>query len=362
MFVSVPRQAPSRLWQVASPMLALVLAVITGAWFLALQGLPVSAVLYDFLIAPLTDNYSRIELLGKATPLLICALGLAVCYRAKLWNIGGEGQFLMGAIAGGALALHIDSWSSWMSIPIILLAGMIAGALWAALAAWLRTRWDANEVLTTIMLNYIALNFLAWCVNGPLKDPHGFSFPESALFADSVLLPSISTTAYLSLGALIAAVFAALFLLAHYRAVLFYRLRLFGYDQKSVRFSGGNPKRLTWQALAISGAMAGLAGVLEIIGPVGQLTMNISFGFGYTAIIVAFLGRLHPTGIVFASLLMALTYLGGENLQLQHQLPKATTSIFQGALLLFLLACDFLVHHKLRFHKSGTRGPQTQHS
>ncbi len=342
------RPTPSLLWQFASPALALALAVATGAWLLALQGLPVGAVLHDFLIAPLLDSYGRLELLGKATPLLVCALGLAVCYRAKLWNIGAEGQFLMGAIAGGALALHAEAWPSWIALPAILLVGILAGAAWAALAAWLRTACDANEVLTTIMLNYVALHFLAWCVNGPLKDPAGFNFPESALLADSVLLPSLSDTAYLSLGVAIAAALAGLFWFAHHQAVLLYRLRLLGFDAKSVHFSGGSVKRLTWQALAISGAMAGLAGVMEIAGPVGQLTMNISFGFGYTAIIVAFLGRLHPVGIVFASLLMALTYLGGENLQLLHELPKATTSIFQGALLLFLLGCDFLVNHQLR--------------
>ena len=148
---------------------------------------------------------------------------------------------------------------------------------------------------------------------------------------------------------LIALLLAAAFWLLQHSAALFYRIRLLGFDASSVRFGGGSVKRLTWQALLISGAMAGLAGVMEIAGPVGQLTMNISFGFGYTAIIVAFLGRLHAAGIVLASLFMALTYLGGENLQLLHELPLATTALFQGALLIFLLACDFLVDHRLRF-------------
>ncbi len=305
--------------------------------------------LHAFLLAPLLDAYGRLELLGKATPLAVCALGLAVCYRAKLWNIGAEGQFVLGAVAGGALALHVDAWPSWLSLPVILCVGVAAGACWAGLAAWLRTAFGANEVLTTIMLNYVALHFLAWCVNGPLKDPGGFNFPESALFADSVLLPSLSSDAYLSLGVLIAGLLAMAFWGLHRNAGLFYRFRLLGHDPGSVRFAGASVRRLTWQALLISGAMAGLAGVMEIAGPVGQLTMSISFGFGYTAIIVAFLGRLHPVGIVAASLFMALTYLGGENLQLLHGLPRAATAIFQGALLIFLLACDFLVHHRLRF-------------
>ena len=347
MIISRRRVAPSLIWQFLSPPLAITLAIATGYLFLTVQDLPAQAILVDFLISPLSDSYSLVEIIGKATPLLICALGLSICYRAKIWNIGAEGQFIAGALIGGAFALYLDDWPSWLSLPTICLTGIAAGSFWAGISAWLKISFKANEVLTTIMLNYISLHLLAWSLNGPLKDPEGFNFPESALLADSVLLPSLLKTGYLSMGALIALLLTVLLFFLNRNSILLFRFRLLGEDESSARFSGLSTKSLTLQAMAISGGLAGLAGIMEIVGPVGQLTMNVNFGFGYAAIIVAFLGRLNPIGMLFASLLMSITYLGAENVQIGYGIPRATTSIFQGALLLYLLATDFFINFEI---------------
>ena len=352
MFIRRRRIAPSLAWQFLSPPLAITLALATGYLFLTLQDLPAQAILLDFLISPLSDFYSLVEIIGKATPLLICALGLSICYRAKIWNIGAEGQFIAGALIGGAVALHLDDWPSWQSLPTICMAGIAAGSSWAGISAWLKVSFKANEVLTTIMLNYISLHLLAWSLSGPLKDPEGFNFPESALFADSVMLPSMLEDGYLSIGALVALLLTVLLFILNRYSILLFRFQLLGEDEGSARFSGLSPKRLTLQAMAISGGLAGLAGIMEIAGPVGQLTMNVNFGFGYAAIIVAFLGRLKPMGMLFASLLMSITYLGAENVQIGFGIPRATTSIFQGALLLYLLATDFFINFEIRIARA----------
>lgn len=344
----VPRTQPSRAMLVLSPVLAGLLTLACGSLlFLALGKDPLET-LHTLLIAPVSDLYGVSELLVKALPILLCALGLAVAYQARVWNIGAEGQLLVGALAGSALAVHVIDWESRWALVLVLAVGTLAGAAWGALAAWLRTRFNANEILTTIMLNYVALNLLLYAVHGPLKDPGGFNFPESAMFGDATRLPPVFEDLRLHIGlyfALLALV--AVWVLLH-RSFLGFQIKVLGLDKRAAGFVGFRERRLVWLVLLLSGGLAGLAGVGEVTGPIGQLVPQVSPGYGYAAITVAFLGRLNPFGILAAGLLMALLYLGGENAQMALNLPQSITQLFQGMMLFFLLACDVLILYRPR--------------
>jgi len=351
------RLQDSQLMVYLSPLLALLLTLISGALLFALLGRPPLGSLYTFFIAPISDLYGLSELAVKVTPLLLCAIGLTLCFKAKIWNIGAEGQFVFGALIGGAVTLQLaDSQGVWV-LPVIIASGALAGMAWAAIAALLLTHFNANEILTTIMLNYIAVNLLLWAVHGPLKDPDGQNFPESALFASQTLLPVLFEDYRVSI-----AIFIALFMLVVIwvvltRTLLGFQLRVMGENHNAARFAGFKSKSLIWLLLCFSGAMAGVAAISETNGPVGQLIPTLSLGYGYAAIIVVFMGRMHPLGILLASCLLGLTYLGGEMAQIDQGLPKSITGLFQGMLLFYLLACDLLISYRLvpksHAHKSA---------
>ena len=344
-----PRTQSSTIWSYASPLLAVILTLITGYFtFTALDQNPNEA-LYTFFIMPISDWYGISELLVKTIPILLCAYGLALCYRASVWNIGAEGQLLIGGVTASAVAvLFVHSDSLW-AMPLTLLAGIAGGMAWAALAAFMKLRLNTNEILVTIMMNYIAANVLLWSVHGPLKDPEGFNFPESSLFGDSTLLPVLFEDTRLHLGV----VFALLALVATWgfisRTFAGFQTQVLGLDASAAKMAGYKHQKLVAIVLMVSGGLAGLAGASEVAGPIGQLVPQISPGFGYAAIIVAFLGRLHPVGITLAGLLMGLIYMGGEMAQIEIGLPNAITGIFQGLMLFFLLSCDVLIRYRIRF-------------
>ncbi|TGD74616.1 ABC transporter permease [Mangrovimicrobium sediminis] len=344
------RAAPSRRMQVLSPLLALVATGLTGAAIFAGLGQPPAAVMYAFFIAPVRDLYGISELLLKATPLLLCAVGLSLCFRARVWNIGAEGQFILGALGGGVVALACNEFSAGFGWALLgaSVAGMLAGTAWAGIVALLRDRFDCSEILTSIMLNYIALQLLLWAVHGPLKDPAGFNFPESALLVEELLLPTLHPDYRVHIGLPIALLAAAGLWLLMARSLLGFQVRVFGESARTAGYAGFSSRVLLWFVLAACGALAGLAGAFEVLGPVGQVTPHLSAGYGFSAIIVVFLGRNHPVGIVLAGLLFALTFIGGENLQIEFGLPRSITQMFQGMLLFYLLAADFLINHRLR--------------
>ena len=343
-----PRTQQSRAMLLLSPLLAGLLTLLSGAILFSALGHDPLLTFHTLLIEPVSDFYGVSELLLKALPILLCALGLAVAYQARIWNIGAEGQLLMGALAGSALAIQIIDWDSRWALLWVLLAGTLAGALWGALAAWLRTHFNANEILTTIMLNYIALNLLLFFVHGPLKDPDGFSFPQSAMFGDASRLPALFEDGRVHIGLyFVLLALVAVWVLLH-KSFLGFQIKVLGLDQRAAGFVGFREKRLVWLALLISGGLAGLAGVSEVSGPIGQLVPQVSPGYGYAAITVAFLGRLNPFGILIAGLLMALLYLGGENAQMNLNLPQSLTGLFQGMMLFYLLACDVLILYRPR--------------
>jgi simple sugar transport system permease protein len=348
------RPSDSKTMAYLSPVLAILLTLISGGLLFASLGKDPLEALHVFFIAPLTDLYGWTELFTKVAPLLLCAMGLTLCFKAKIWNIGAEGQFILGGLGGGYLALELMNVESGMVLPAVLFFGALCGLLWASLAALLKTRFGANEILTTIMLNYIALNWLLYGVHGPLKDPEGFNFPESAMFSEFATLPLVFEDYRLNISIYFALFAVAVIWALMSKTLVGFQIAVMGEDHAAARFAGFKEKHLTWFALLGCGALAGLAGVSEVVGPVGQLTPYISPGYGYTAIIVVFLGRMHPVGILLASMLLALTYMGGEMAQMDLALPKSLTGLFQGMLLFYLLACDLLISYRIIRKKPAT--------
>lgn len=342
------RATASPAMRYVSPLIAIVLTLVTGAALFALLGKDPGEGLRLFLLSPLKDLYGIAELLLKATPLMLCALGLAIGFRANVWNIGAEGQFLLGAVGASGVALYFQDSDSALVLPAMVLAGAAAGAGWAAIPAWLRTRYEASEILVSLMLVYIAQLFVSWLVFGPWKDPQGFNFPQSAMFGDHALLPPLIEGTRLHVGLLFAlgALVAGHVLMN--RSYLGFRLQVAGEAPAAARYAGFSRARAVWIGLLAGGATAGLAGMGEVAGPLGQLTDKVGSGYGFAAIIVAFVGRLHAVGIALASLLMALLYIGGEQVQQYMNLPNSIALVFQGLLLFFLLGADVLIHYRLR--------------
>lgn len=347
------RPQVSPVWSIASPLLALAITVVLGATlFLALGKDPVRG-LQMFFWEPVKSGYALGELMVKATPLLLIALGLAVCFRSNVWNIGAEGQFVLGAICAGGVALMADKESTRWIVLAILLAGMAGGMAWAAITAFLRDRFNANEILVSLMLVYVAVQLLVWLVFGPWKDPGGYNFPQTKTFDAVTQIPRLMTGSRVSIGLLIALAGAAMLWLYLFRTRAGFAQQVGGLAPAAARYAGFSSRRALWVALLVSGGAAGLAGALEVAGPVGQLTPYVPVGYGFAAIIVAFVGRLHPVGMVFSAILMSMFYIGGELAQSRMGLPKSITGVFQGLLLFALLACDTLMVYRVRWRQAG---------
>lgn len=348
------RSTPSAFWGWAAPVLALAITTVLGAALFALLGKDPVAGLRMFFVEPLRSGYALGELALKATPLLITALGLGLCFRANVWNIGAEGQFILGSLAASGVALSLDASSGAASWLIVLAAGMVGGAVWAAIVAALRTRFNANEILVSLMLVYVAVQLLGYLVYGPWKDPLGYNFPQSRMFDSPALVPKVATGTRLHVGAIMAVVLAALVWLVLFRTRLGFGLQVGGIAPQAAAYAGFDANRAVWVVLLASGALAGLAGALEVAGPIGQLTPHASAGYGFAAIIVAFVGRLHPLGMVASAVLLSMFLIGGELAQSRLATPRAITGVFQGLLLFALLACDTLIDWRVRWKKSAT--------
>ena len=345
----VPRAQASPKWGYLSPVLAVCLTLIASSiLFIALGKDPIEA-LYTFFISPIANWYGVTELLVVAIPILLCAYGLALCYRASIWNIGSEGQLLSGAVVGTVMALQFVDSSSFWAMPLTLIAGMVGGMICAGISAFLNLRLNCNETLVTIMMNYIALNTLLWAVYGPLKDPSGYNFPESALFGDSTLLPVLFEGTRLHIGLLLVLLALVVVWVFMSKTFLGFQIKVLGLDKPAAHMAGYKQKKLAAMVFLASGALAGLAGAIIVTGSTGQLIPAISPGYGYSAIIVAFLGRLHPVGITLAGLLIALLFMGGEMSQMLLNLPRSISGILQGLILFFLLSCDVLIRYRIVF-------------
>ena len=346
------REHPSHTMTLASPLLAIVLTLLTGGLMFGLLGFNPAEALYVYFVEPLTDSWSLQELVVKASPLVLIGVGLTICYRSNTWNIGAEGQFTVGAICGSILPIVLYEWQNPLVFPLMLAMGAAGGALYGYIPALLKNRFGANEILTSLMLTYVALYMLDYLVRGPWKDPEGFNFPESRLFHDFALAPSLIEDGRMHVGGIFALIAAAVIFFMFVRTLKGFEIKVLGATPRAGSFAGFSKERMVIFAFLTSGAMAGLAGIIEVAGPIGQLRPTISPGYGFTAIIVAFLGRLNPIGVVFAGLLLALSYLGGEAAQLELGVSEKTSKAFQGILLFYVLACDTLIHYRVRLSSS----------
>ena len=345
------RPTRSTALEIAAPLCALLVAVLIGGAMVALLGKSPLQAFSVYFIEPLSESWSLQEVAVKAAPLVLIAIGLSFCFRANLWNIGAEGQFVMGGLAGGAIAVATqgqEGAGAALILPAMLLAGTLAGVAYAMIPAFLRARLGVSEILTSLMLVYIAERILDYFVRGPLRDPKGFNFPQSVMFDDIARLPFLMEGERLHAGVLFAlvAVAAGAFVLG--RTLFGFEVRVVGSAPKAARFGGFSDARLTYAVFAISGGAAGLAGISEVAGQIGQLQPTISPGYGFTAIIVAFLGRLQPFGILLAGLVLSLSTIGGEGAQISMKLPLDMTRAFQGLLLMCVLAADVFTRYRVR--------------
>jgi simple sugar transport system permease protein len=333
----------------ASPLIAIVLMLFGGLLLFTFLGKDPVEGFKIFFINPVSDTYGVSELFLKATPLMLVAIGLAIGFRANVWNIGAEGQYIMGGAAASAVAVYFYESDSVFVLVAMVIAGGIGGMLWASVPAFLKTRFNTNEILVSLMLVYVAQLMVSWLVHGPMMDPDGFNFPQSRMFEESALLPMLVEGTRLNAAFL----FALSALLVGYifmnRSFLGFQMQVAGNAKDAARYAGFSAKRMIWIGLLSGGGMAGLAGMSEVSGPMGQLTEHVSNNYGFAAIIVAFVARLNPIGIFFASLLMALLYLGGEQAQQYMNLPSSISNVFQGMLLMFLLGSDVFINYRLKW-------------
>src|SRR5450830_1288853 len=329
MFKLEPRPQASRWWGLGSPLLALAITVLIGVALFMLLGKDPLRGLQVFFWEPLKSAYAIGELMVKATPLLLIALGLAVCYRSNVWNIGAEGQFVIGALGG---------------------------MVWAGITALLRDRFNASEILVSLMLVYVAVQLLSYLVFGPWKDPAGYNFPQTRMFDAATQIPRLMKGSRVSVGLLLALAGSAALWVFLFRTRAGFAQQVGGLAPAAARYAGFSSRKALWLALLVSGGAAGLAGALEVAGPIGQLTPYVPAGYGFAAIIVAYVGRLHPVGMVFSAILMSMFYIGGELAQSRLGLPKSLTGVFQGLLLFSLLACDTLIAYRVRFVTTRSTG------
>jgi len=331
-----------------APLVAIVVTVVAGLIIMTALGVPPLRALYFLYAAPLSSLYNFGEVLLKMTPLLLIAQALAIGFRAKVWNIGAEGQLILGAIGGSLLPIWFNDSQSTLMLPVMALIGMVFGMGWASIAAWLRTRFNANEILVTLMLNSIALQLLYYLVSGPLRDPAGFNFPQSALFPDAAMLPVLieGTRVNASLFVGLAATVLAWFFVE--RSMMGYRLEVGGTAPSAARYAGFSEAQAVWLSLLIGGAAAGLVGVFEVAGPLGQLQRVVSPGYGFAAIIVAFLGGLNAVGILFAAFFMAIIFVGGDIAQTAAGVPYQVNTVLQGVLLVSYIAARLFVDYRVR--------------
>jgi len=342
-----PRSTQSFAAAWLSPVMALVLTVFTGGVIFLAMGKDPSTALYIYFVEPLTTTSGLSEVAVKAGPLILIGIGLSFGFRAGVWNIGAEGQYIAGAIAGGGLAVYFHESESTLLLPAMLVLGTLGGMAWAAVPALLKTRFNANEILVSLMLVYVAELLLVHLVQGPWRNPQGWGFPGTRMFPDVATMPLLFSGKRVHLGTLmtLAIPFIAWFILVRTR--FGFTVRVFGSAPLAARHAGVHSHRMIWQSLLIGGGFAGLAGVIEATGTIGQLVPNISPGYGFTAIIVAFLGRLHPAGVLLAGIAIAVTYIGGEGAQISVGLPKAVTGLFQGIILFYLLAFDLFTRYRI---------------
>ncbi|MGV8854403.1 MAG: ABC transporter permease [Devosia sp.] len=346
------RLAPSTLMQVVTPIASVLLTMALGVVIFDAIGIDGQRAVIDIFLTPLLASYKWQDVAVKAAPLIIIGLGLSVGNRANVWNIGAEGQYIAGALAGAGIGMATPGMIGWLSVSLMIIGGVIGGGAWAAVPALLKTRFKVNEILSSLMLTYVALQLLSYLIGGPWKDPNGRNFPQTAPIAADQALPIIFPGTTIHLGVAIAVVLALVFWLIMARSVFGFQVRVVGSAPQAARYGGFSTDRTVWMAMLIGGGMAGLAGILELTGTLKSINLGFPSGYGFTAIIVSFLGRLHPIGVLIAGIVLAVTYVGGQVAQTTVHIPNSTAGIFQAMMLFFILASDILVRYRVRFVSS----------
>lgn len=341
------RKQPSRSMLYLTPVIAVLLTMLTGGVIFTLLGYDGFAAVWKIFVSPAIDTGKWTDLGIKAAPLILIATGLSIGFRANVWNIGAEGQYVMGGLAATGVALATWHMEGIWILPLMCVGGIVGGMLYAGIPAFLKTKLNVNEILSSLMLTYAAIQLLNYLMRGPWKDPDGFNFPQTRLFNESQMLPEVAGT-YIHIGVPLAFLIAIAVWYILSRTVFGFEVRVVGSAPDAARYGGFDKKRTVWLSLFCAGGLAGLAGTFEVAGPFGQMVPQFPTGYGFTAIIVAFLGRLHPIGVILAGIILAISYVGGEIAQTSIGLPSAATGVFQAMMLFFLLATDILVNYRLR--------------
>ena len=333
--------------------LAVVLGAFAGGFLVQASGYSAVKAFTAILDGSFGGSYPISQTLAAAIPLATIALGTAVAFRVQLWNIGGEGQFYMGAC--GATAVELvggpAGWPAVILLPLMLIAGFIGGAAWALVPAWLRAWHGVNEIITTLMLNYVAILWVNYLVYGPWKDPQGHNFPFSPRFPDNAAFARMGD-GQLHTGLFVPIVAAVILLLVMARTRWGYELRVVGENAEAARYAGINVRRVMLSAMLVSGGMAGVAGMVQVSGIIHLLNGQLSNSYGYTAIIIAWLARLHPLAVLFVSVLFGALVNGGFAVS-QEGIPQALGAVLQGMILFFVLGVgDVFTRYRLRVSSS----------
>ncbi len=351
------RLAPTPLMTVAVPVLSVILALLFCAVFLALTGRHPIELYAAMVSGALGSVYGLSETTVKAIPLMLCGLGIAVAFRMQLWNIGAEGQLYLGAFAATWLPLTFPELPAFIMLPAMVVLGAAAGALWALGPAYLRVKWRVNEIITTLMLNYVGILLVNYFVYGPWRDPKGFNFPLTAQFPPAAMLPTFGDSR-IHVGLLLALALVVLFIVIFRNSRWGYEIKVIGASERAARYAGMDIKRNMFLVMALSGAICGLAGMTEVSGIVGRLQPNLSPGYGYTAIIVAWLARLNPIAIVLVAGMFGVLQVGGYIVQ-TFGVPASVAAMIQGAILFFVIGGEIFTNYRIVF--PGRKGAETAH-
>ncbi|MGI6685480.1 MAG: ABC transporter permease [Bacillota bacterium] len=340
------RMTPSTLMVITVPVVSILLSLLVGGIFFALNGTNPIEVYKMLIQSAFTTYYGITESIVKAIPLMLAGLGVSLAFRMQLWNIGAEGQIYMGAVAATWVALSFPGLPAIIMIPFMLLMGFLAGAFWALIPAIPRAYLKVNETITTLLLNYVAILWADYLVYGPWKDPEGFNFPLTAKFVPAAILPSLGGSR-IHLGLLFAVIAAIIVFILIRHTKWGYEVRVIGESPAAARYAGMNIKKNICIVLFLSGGLAGIAGMSEVSGIAGRLQPGLSPGYGYTAIIVAWLARLHPATLALVSFLFGGLLVGGYAIQLMG-LPVATVNMMQGLILFFVLGGQILTNYNIK--------------
>ncbi len=353
--VTERREISSKLFRFSAPLVSIGIALFVAGFLLLAAGVNPLAAYRDILVESLGSIYGLSETLVKTTPLIFAGLGVSLAFRMQIWNIGAEGQIYIGAMAASGVALFSGIDNHWLMLAAMFTGAFVCGGLWAGVAGFLRARWQVNEVIVTLLMNYIAILLVDYLVYGPWKDPQGFNFPLTAQFSDTARFAEYFDTRLHS-GFFLALGCALLLYLFMERTIWGYEIKVIGSNPKAAKYAGMKTGLAIFGVLFLSGAIAGIAGFSEVAGLQHRLQHGISPGYGYTAIIIAWLGGRSAIGVVIVAFLMGVLLVGGDSLQIYWQLPVAFVYAFQGLILFFLLASDFFIQYRVKLIRGAANG------